>query len=65
MVDNAEKVRENRLRRVAQRRGLTLTRSRRRDVRAFDYGRYWLTDDLGQVVRQGTVDQIEEFLDQQ
>lgn len=38
------KVRENRLRRTAERRGLKLTRSRRRDPKAIDYGLYWLTD---------------------
>ncbi|MCU1669556.1 MAG: hypothetical protein JWP40_2483 [Blastococcus sp.] len=39
-----EKVRDNRLRRVAERRGMKLTRSRRRDPKALDYGLYWLTD---------------------
>lgn len=39
-----EKVRENRLRRTADRQGLVLKRSRRRDPRALDYGRYWLID---------------------
>lgn len=39
-----EKVRENRLRRMAARQGLVLKKSRRRDPRAFDYGNYWLTD---------------------
>jgi hypothetical protein len=39
-----EKVRENRLRRMADRQGLKLVRSRRRDPRALDYGLYWLTD---------------------
>ena len=35
-------VRENRLRRVAQRRGFRLVKSRRRDPRAIDYGGYQL-----------------------
>lgn len=39
-----EKVRENRLRRAAARQGLRFQKSRRRDPRARDYGRYWLTD---------------------
>lgn len=39
-----EKVRENRLRRMAERQGLRLTRSRRRDTRALDYGTYGLVD---------------------
>jgi len=38
------KIRENRLRRAAQRQGLTLAKSRRRDPRATDYGTYMLTD---------------------
>src|ERR1039457_687067 len=39
-VDAAEKVREARLRRTAERRGLKLVKSRRRDPLAVDYGRY-------------------------
>jgi hypothetical protein len=35
-------VRHNRLRRAAQRQGLTLSKSRRRDPRATDYGTYQL-----------------------
>lgn len=37
-----EKVRENRLRRMAERRGLTVHKSRRRDPAALDYGHIWL-----------------------
>jgi hypothetical protein len=37
-------VRENRLRRVAQRQGVLLQRSRRRDPRALDYGVYYLNE---------------------
>ncbi len=40
----AEKVRENRLRRMAERQGLVLAKSRRRDPRAWDYGTYMLLD---------------------
>jgi hypothetical protein len=39
---NNEKVRENRLRRMAERRGLTVHKSRRRDRGALDYGQMWL-----------------------
>jgi hypothetical protein len=39
-----EKVRENRLRRMAERQGLRLEKSRRRDPRAIDYGTYQLVD---------------------
>ena len=50
----AERVRENRLRRVADRRGLALARSRRRDPGADDYGLYSLTEKAsGEVVVQG------------
>ena len=39
-----EKVRENRLRRMAERQGLELRKSRRRDPRAIDYGTYMLVN---------------------
>lgn len=39
-----DKVRENKLRRVAQRRGLHVEKSRRRDPDAIDYGGYMLID---------------------
>lgn len=40
----AEKVQENRLRRAAERQGLRLRKSRRRDPRALDFGTYMLVD---------------------
>jgi hypothetical protein len=43
MSDTEFKVFENRLRRAAERQGLRLVKSRRRDPRAADYGTYWLT----------------------
>ncbi len=42
--DRASKARESRLRRQARRQGLRLVKSRSRDPRAFDYGRYRLID---------------------
>jgi hypothetical protein len=39
-----EKVRENKLRRIADRRGLQLMKSRSRDPKAVDYGLYALVD---------------------
>lgn len=63
-----EKVRENRLRRMAERQGLKLQKSRRRDPRALDYGKYWLFDvrnsnDLVVGGEWGTsLDEIEEAL---
>lgn len=43
-MDTTEKTRENRLRRMAERQGLKLERSRRRDPRASDYGTYRLVN---------------------
>jgi hypothetical protein len=43
-VDAAEKIREARLRRMAERQGLKLVKSRRRDPLAVDYGRYVIVD---------------------
>lgn len=43
-MDTAEKTHENRIRRIAERRGLRLEKSRRRDPRATDYGTYRLVD---------------------
>lgn len=43
-MDATEKVREARLRRVTERRGLKLVKSRRRDPLAVDYGRYVIVD---------------------
>jgi hypothetical protein len=40
-----EKVRENRLRRMAKRQGYLLVKSRRRDPRAIDFGLYVLVGD--------------------
>ena len=42
-----DKVRENRLRRMATRQGLRLWRSRRRDENAIDYGLYAITTQDG------------------
>jgi len=43
-MDKETKVRENRLRRAADRRGLKLSKSRSRDPSAIDFGRYALID---------------------
>lgn len=39
-MDTETKVRENRLRRMAERQGFRLVKSKRRDVLAIDYGKY-------------------------
>jgi hypothetical protein len=65
-----DKVRENRLRRMAGRQGLRLVKSRRRDPRALDYGKHMLVDDNNVVVfglvaeRIGAdLDDIENYLE--
>lgn len=71
-----EKVRENRLRRMAERQGLRLQKSRRRDPRALDYGAFFIV--RGPASTQGganwrarellspesgmTLDEVETFL---
>lgn len=63
-----DKVRENRLRRMAERQGYQLVKSRRRDPRAVDYGARWIVDpQTGDVVagdeRRGmSLDEIEAWL---
>lgn len=44
MTEQETKVHENRLRRKAERQGLRLVKSRRRDEDASDFGLYWLED---------------------
>jgi hypothetical protein len=58
-------VQENRIRRMAERRGYYLTKSRRRDERAADYGLYLLTDINTSAAMLGgwtTLDQVKRFL---
>lgn len=43
-MDTTEKTRENRLRRMAERQGLQLVKSRRRDPRALGYGLYMIIE---------------------
>lgn len=61
-----DKVRENRLRRMAARQGLILKKSRRRDPRASDYGFYRLVDRERNALVGGddrlTLDLVEEML---
>jgi hypothetical protein len=62
-ADQAEKVRENKLRRMADRRGYDLAKSRARDPQAPDYGRWTLIDRLG-LDRYAllTLDEVEQRL---
>ena len=52
-VDQAEKVRENRLRRMADRQGLALHKSRIRDPRAIGYGGWFISDQATNAVVAG------------
>ena len=65
-MDRKEKTREIRLRRTAERQGLKLHKSRRRDQRALDYGGHWLIARNGAVKVGGehgtTLDQVEAHL---
>jgi hypothetical protein len=44
MATTTKKSREIRLRRMAERQGLRVVKSRRRDPLAKDFGRYWVVD---------------------
>ncbi len=59
-----EKVRENRLRRMLERRGLTLTKSRRRDPEALGFGHYAILEAGGEIVADqlGGLDHLEAWL---
>lgn len=59
-----EKSRETRLRRMAERQGMRLVKSRRRDPRALDYGKYWLVSSTPYARRVELVDleDVERYL---
>ena len=71
-MDTNEKVRENRLRRMADRHGYRVMKSRSRDSKAVDYGLYALIDvQIGGAVNPAiaqrwtcswTLDEVEEWL---
>lgn len=69
MTKPAEKIREDRLRRMAQRQGLQLVKSRRRDPRALDFGGFMVCDLNSNVVAGGhpsgfemSLDDVERYL---
>lgn len=67
MPETSDRVRENRVRRMAERQGLILRKSRRRDRRAWDFGSYWLIDaDRNALVfpdvHGGSLEDIERYL---
>ncbi len=57
-----EKILAQRLRRKAKRQELTLSKSRRRDPDATDYGRWSLTRRTGKVIATGTLADMERYL---
>jgi len=61
-MTNEEKVRENRLRRVAARRGFVLSKIRRVDPKALDYGK-WILSTAGGKTFVGTINEIEKALE--
>jgi hypothetical protein len=71
-MSDPEKVRENRLRRMADRQGFRLVKSRSRDENAIDYGLYAVIDVetsgtanpiiAGRWVCSWTLDEVESFL---
>ena len=69
----AQKVQENRVRRLAERQGLALQKSRRRDPQALDFGTFWLVNPElnAQIFPSGdgsawgaTLEELEEWLTQ-
>jgi hypothetical protein len=65
MATNEERVRENRVRRVAERRGYRLEKNRRRDAKAIDYGLFYLTSLATErrAFASVSLDEIEAFLE--
>lgn len=72
LTDVREKVRGNRVRRLASRQGLHLRKSRRRDRRALDYNRWTIVDAATHVVLAGqgptgrpslTLEEVEAYLE--
>lgn len=61
-TDNEYKTRENRVRRMAERQGLKLAKTRRRDPRAVDYGHYFLSREGVQLLTTPNLDDVEHFL---
>ena len=53
-IEHTEQLGESRVRHMAERRGMRLHRSRRRDPTALDYGRYMLRDTNTRVIVAGT-----------
>lgn len=71
MPEQGEKVRENKMRRAAERQGLRLVKARRRDPRAIDYGGFMIVDASNNTVVAGelnspramSLDEVGRYLD--
>lgn len=69
----SQKVRENRLRKMAERQKLYVQKSKRRDKRAHDFGRYRIVDERNVIVVGGkdigdftmTLDEVETYLEKE
>jgi hypothetical protein len=61
-MDQPEKVRINKLRRMAARQGYELRKTRRIDPRATDYGTFTLVPAKGKPKAFGSIDEVESFL---
>jgi hypothetical protein len=61
-MDQAEKIRINRMRRMAVRQGYQLRKTRRIDPRATDYGTYMLVPANGKPREFPSIDAVEKFL---
>jgi hypothetical protein len=62
-MTNDEKVRENRLRRAVTRRRATLIKIRRRDPRAFDYGKFVVMPYNGRGLGPMTIEEVEAWVE--
>lgn len=64
MSDKETRSREQRLRRMADRQGLALKKSARRDPYALDFGKYWLVGAPGDYGVDGfaNLDELEAYL---
>jgi hypothetical protein len=62
-MDTGRKVQENRIRRVASRRGFSVTKVRRIDTLAVDHGLIQIRKDGVVVFESKNLDAVEEFID--
>lgn len=69
-ADQELKIKENRLRRMADRQGLALIKSKRRDPRSLDWQRFMIVDKFSNRIVAGelnspqslSIDEVEQFL---